>query len=153
MFLSRLLSGVHARSRRSERRDSSPVSRVRAYHPCLEELEKRELLDGNLIVNGDFEQGNTGFMTGYTYSPGNSGSAAATTIELTDTNTDGGHAFALDDISLTASPSATINDFPTPTPGSNPDSITGGPDGNVWFTENLGNKIGQVTPGGSISEF
>jgi streptogramin lyase len=48
----------------------------------------------------------------------------------------------------------TINEFPTPTPGSNPLSITAGPDGNVWFTEgSRTNKIGQITPEGTISEF
>ncbi len=31
--------------------------------------------------------------------------------------------------------------------------ITAGPDGNLWFVENLANKIGRVTPAGSISEF
>jgi virginiamycin B lyase len=47
----------------------------------------------------------------------------------------------------------TINEFPTPTPGSNPYFITTGPDGNLWFTEHSANKIGQITPTGSISEF
>src|SRR5207244_12278056 len=27
-----------------------------------------------------------------------------------------------------------------------------GPDGNLWFTENKGNKIGQITPTGEITE-
>jgi hypothetical protein len=31
--------------------------------------------------------------------------------------------------------------------------ITAGPDGNLWFTEEVGNKIGQITPGGVITEF
>jgi streptogramin lyase len=46
-----------------------------------------------------------------------------------------------------------INEVPTPTPNSQPFSITAGPDGNVWFTEQSANKIGQITPGGAISEF
>src|SRR5262249_25355942 len=46
-----------------------------------------------------------------------------------------------------------INEFPTPTPSSHPFSITAGPDGNVWFTENSVKKIGQITPRGSIAEF
>ena len=29
----------------------------------------------------------------------------------------------------------------------------GGPDGNVWFTESIGNKIGRITPAGVITEF
>jgi streptogramin lyase len=47
----------------------------------------------------------------------------------------------------------TINEFPTPTPGSTPYDITVGPDGNLWFSESSANKIGQVTPGGSFNEY
>jgi streptogramin lyase len=28
-----------------------------------------------------------------------------------------------------------------------------GPDGNLWFTEYWGNKIGRITPTGTITEF
>ena len=35
--------------------------------------------------------------------------------------------------------------------GSAPFEITSGSDGNLWFTE--GNKIGRITPAGSITEF
>src|SRR5437667_782335 len=54
-----------------------------------------------------------------------------------------------------ASPGAvgTITKFPLPTPGSHPPGITSGPDGNLWFTEEIGNKIGKITPSGSIAEF
>jgi virginiamycin B lyase len=34
-----------------------------------------------------------------------------------------------------------------------PAGITSGPDGNVWFTEENGNRIGRITPGGAITEF
>jgi streptogramin lyase len=34
-----------------------------------------------------------------------------------------------------------------------PQGITTGPDGNLWFTENVANRIGRETPGGSLSEF
>jgi streptogramin lyase len=40
----------------------------------------------------------------------------------------------------------TINEFPVPTADSAPGSITTGPDGNLWFTETSGNKIGQINP-------
>jgi virginiamycin B lyase len=43
--------------------------------------------------------------------------------------------------------------FPVPTPGGYPLDITAGPDGNLWFTEYLGNNIGRITPAGAISEF
>lgn len=46
-----------------------------------------------------------------------------------------------------------IAEFPTPTANSNPAAITSGPDGNLWFTESYANKIGQVTPSGTITEF
>jgi virginiamycin B lyase len=36
------------------------------------------------------------------------------------------------------------NHFPVPTPASEPSDITQGPDGNLWFTEFLANKIGRV---------
>ena len=44
-------------------------------------------------------------------------------------------------------------EFPIPTAGSAPAGITTGPDGNVWFTEFFGNKVGRVTPQGSVTEF
>ena len=44
---------------------------------------------------------------------------------------------------LAAAPDLFI-ELPIPTSNSDPFGITAGPDGNVWFTENLGNKIGEV---------
>jgi streptogramin lyase len=32
-------------------------------------------------------------------------------------------------------------------------SITNGPDGNVWFTEVAANRIGVITPSGTIAEY
>jgi streptogramin lyase len=40
-----------------------------------------------------------------------------------------------------------------PTANSSPVGITAGPDGNLWFTENAGNKIGRITTTGVITEF
>jgi hypothetical protein len=40
-----------------------------------------------------------------------------------------------------------------PTPKSDLRAITAGPDGNLWFTESLLEKIGRITPGGTITEF
>ncbi len=34
-----------------------------------------------------------------------------------------------------------------------PTGITTGPDGNLWFTESLGNQIGRVTPAGGFQNF
>ncbi len=50
-----------------------------------------------------------------------------------------------------------ITEFPLPTsPGptdQNPVDITSGPDGNLWFTEFSGNRIGGITPAGVITRF
>ena len=47
----------------------------------------------------------------------------------------------------------TINEFNIPTAGSMPNGIATGPDGNLWFTEIVVNKIGRITPAGVITEF
>src|SRR5580704_1169270 len=52
-----------------------------------------------------------------------------------------------------ASAQPTINEFPTPTNASAPLTVTAGPDGNVWFTEFTGHKVGRITPGGTVTEF
>ena len=46
-----------------------------------------------------------------------------------------------------------IIEFPIPTSPGSPLAITAGPNGNLWFTESGANKIGQITPSGTISEF
>ena len=43
-------------------------------------------------------------------------------------------------------PGGAITEFPLPSPGSGPAGIAAGPDDNLWFTEQLGNKIGRITP-------
>ena len=37
--------------------------------------------------------------------------------------------------------------------GTGPESITAGPDGNLWFTEFWANRVGRLTPSGSLTEF
>jgi len=39
------------------------------------------------------------------------------------------------------------------TAGAQPYGITAGPDGNLWFTELVGNRIGRITPLGVVTEF
>ena len=39
-----------------------------------------------------------------------------------------------------------VGEYPVPTPGCAPTGIAAGPDGRVWFTEFLGNKIGALRP-------
>ncbi|HYR02598.1 MAG TPA: hypothetical protein VES58_04590, partial [Syntrophobacteria bacterium] len=47
----------------------------------------------------------------------------------------------------------TFNEFGVPTPDSTPYRITRGLDGNLWFTENTGSKIGRISAKGVIAEF
>lgn len=46
------------------------------------------------------------------------------------------------EIILSGSMAGTIKQFPTPTPKSGPWTVVAGPDGNIWFTESLVDKIG-----------
>jgi hypothetical protein len=46
-----------------------------------------------------------------------------------------------------------ITEFAIPTPGAGPTGIVTGADGNVWFTEQDGRKIGKITVDGQIAEF
>jgi virginiamycin B lyase len=43
----------------------------------------------------------------------------------------------------------TVTEFPIPTRGT-PFDITAGPDGNLWFTEEIGNAIGHISTSGSF---
>ena len=58
----------------------------------------------------------------------------------------------------TATPSVSfsmdsLQEFQIPTPNSRPVAFIRGPDGNFWFTEEQGNKIGRITPQGQVTEF
>lgn len=46
-----------------------------------------------------------------------------------------------------------IDLFPLPNTGSEPFQLRPGSDGNVWFTEDAGNRIGHISPSGQITEF
>src|ERR1700720_1677804 len=39
------------------------------------------------------------------------------------------------------------------TSGSNPNNIVAGPDGNLWFPEYYSDRIGRITPAGTVTEF
>jgi virginiamycin B lyase len=39
-----------------------------------------------------------------------------------------------------------ITEFPLPTAGAQPAIIITGPDGNLWFSEFAGDRIGRITP-------
>jgi streptogramin lyase len=46
-----------------------------------------------------------------------------------------------------------ITDYPLPASNGDPQGIAAGPDGNLWFTEETGDKIGKITTGGTITEY
>ena len=46
-----------------------------------------------------------------------------------------------------------ITEFPMPSSGSYPYGIAVGPDGNLWFTETIANRLGRITTNGVITEF
>src|SRR6266705_2690505 len=54
---------------------------------------------------------------------------------------------------FTAHPASPTGGIPVPTADSGPLGITAGPDGNLWFTEQNSNKIGRISPSGTITEF
>ena len=47
----------------------------------------------------------------------------------------------------------TVTVYNVPTASSQPNGIALGPDGNIWFTEYNAGKIGEITPGGTITEY
>jgi virginiamycin B lyase len=47
--------------------------------------------------------------------------------------------------------SGKIREFAVPTADSRPAFITAGPDGNLWFTEALANKIGRISTAGVVT--
>lgn len=56
-------------------------------------------------------------------------------------------------IPVNAQETLDITEFKTSTIFDGPYDITSGPDGNLWFTEYYGGKIGQITPNGVITQF
>jgi streptogramin lyase len=46
-----------------------------------------------------------------------------------------------------------VTEFPLPVASSGPLGIAAGPDGNVWFTETAGSRVGRVTPAGNVTDF
>src|SRR5271169_830436 len=53
----------------------------------------------------------------------------------------------------TAASAQTITPYSIPTAQSAPGGLAAGPDGNLWFTEANGNRIGRITPAGVVTEF
>src|SRR5579885_57996 len=66
--------------------------------------------------------------------PGTTSGSTGNTPGAANTSTSGGQ------------PAGTITEFPLPASSGIPQAVTAGPDGNLWFTEMDGNKIGRITP-------
>ncbi len=47
-----------------------------------------------------------------------------------------------------SSPALAIDEFPA---AGSPSGLATGPDGNLWFTQETGNMIGRMTPGGVVT--
>jgi len=50
-------------------------------------------------------------------------------------------------------PEGKLTVYQIPTKGSRALGITAGPDGNIWFVEEDGNKVGKISTSGHISEY
>jgi streptogramin lyase len=63
---------------------------------------------------------------------------------------------ALTALALPATGSAAtgqVTEFPVPSAGGQPFGISAGPDGNVWFTEGGTQKVGRITPSGTVTDY
>lgn len=54
---------------------------------------------------------------------------------------------------ISVSAGGAINEYTVPTLNSGPNAIVTGPDGALWFTEGVGNKIGRMTTSGAFTEY
>jgi streptogramin lyase len=100
------------------------------YRPRLESIETRLLLSNVYTVRNTSDAGPGSLREAINQANLNPGS----TIDF--------------DITLNA-----IDEFPITTANSDPQGITAGPDGNLWFTETQANQIGRITPDGVVTEF
>jgi len=117
-----------------------PLSRRRGAlrrRPGLEALEGRTLLTASLT---DFPASIAGPSALITGPDGN-------LWVLADGNSNGGS------VSVVATDGTLLHTYPIPTNGAGAMALTLGPDGNIWFTEYFTDKIGKVTPTGTITEY
>ena len=64
-----------------------------------------------------------------------------------------GEGSALSKATNKVEPIGKITEYSLPTKESDPNWITAGPDGNVWFTEWKNNTVAKITPSGTITEY
>ncbi len=72
---------------------------------------------------------------------------------LSDSDTYAALAKVIAGTATPASAPASITEYPIPTTASFPTAITMGSDGNLWFLESYGNKVGRISPNSVITEF
>jgi streptogramin lyase len=115
--------------------------------PMLSNADPTELVVGPNTCTAALASGDSCSVT-VAFRPSASSSGSAM---LTLSATPGGS------ITLTANANGpatgTVTLFPFTVSGPDPTGIAPGPDGNVWFTEFYGDKIGRITPSGTIREF
>ena len=113
-------------SRRSKSTNKAARRKRPSLRPDFELLEDRRLLAPlNFLVTNNADSG-----------PGSLRQA------ILDANNNPG----ADSIEFNIAVGAIAESAPIPTSNSVPDGITAGPDGNLWFTEQTGNKIGRISP-------
>jgi streptogramin lyase len=129
--------------------------------------------DGNVIVGSgapvaSIASSNTAVLAASTPSPGSpnaftlthpiltSTQAATLTVKVTPASDSGGSVVSASvpvTISGAPQPCVTITEYDLPNALSYPQNITPGPDGNMWFSETLGERVGKITPSGAIIEY
>ncbi|WGY02935.1 hypothetical protein QI633_04075 [Nocardioides sp. QY071] len=78
---------------------------------------------------------------------------AVTTVVLSSAGLAPAGARANDGAAAVPASGPTIATYPVPTADARLDSLVRGPDGNLWFAESKGWKLGRITASGSITEF
>lgn len=93
-------------------------------------------------------------LTDFVFAPTAAGSFQDTVVyTVTPTNAAADTFSWLLSGSTPATAPTSMSKYSTPTAAAGPSSLTLGPDGNLWFTESVVNKIGRITPAGVITEF
>ena len=116
-----------------------------AGNPELLALTDTDASNSTTLSQGSLNKPTSGITLAYN----GSASFSSATITVTSSALNGPSNTA----TLTASQTGKVAEFSIPTTSSYPFEIVTGSDGNLWFTEFGPNKIGRITPTGTITEF